>query len=229
MSGDETSPSDDPTEGNSKLSPRADFDRALSATASLVESGVLQWRLSGGARINPRLDEEAVVRAVGPKDTKDRQKFERILSQEIVPSLNRAARSIGAFAFEAPQDLSPTDRHEQAARSKAVKERLYSDALQQRVLIRRTCKGSVLEGVRWDISIKKHDLGTGSVPDLPYGTIEMAFAASAEEGPLSFFGVSSQRQVVSFDCHLHDLDGLLADLMDLKSNLEKLSAERTGK
>ena len=211
----------------SKLSTREQFDRVLGQVKSLLASGALRWRLTGSGTITPRLDEDEVERSVGPSDCAERKLLEQILNREIVPGLNRAAagRVRDPFSFLIERELSPSDREEQSSRNDIVTRELYDDALRQRTLIRRTCKGSVLEELRWDISVKKHDLRTGGVPDIPYATIELVYLeTTADAGGLSLAAMAVPRRTVTFDCHLQDLEALIKDLSDLRNNLQKLTA-----
>jgi len=206
-----------------KLSPRDAFESVLHQTRVLVDTGALHWRITGNVVIAPRVDESAALEVLGDS----RPLFNHILSKEIVPGLNREARSpAGIFMHFEGQEKDPAVIQERQARDVRIKETLFTDALSHRILIRRTSKGSVLDGLRWDISVKKHDLGAGTIPDIPYATIELRFADFVKDPAsgnfLDVFGVNNAR-ATSFDCHLHDLEAVLKDLTDLKDNLEKMS------
>jgi hypothetical protein len=224
------SPPVPPQEQSSELSTREQFDQVLGQVKLLLSSGALYWRLAGAGTITPRLDDDEVTRSVGPRGGPERQVFEQVLTREIVPAINRAARMPAPwesiFMVFHHGELSASVREEQSRRQKLIARELYDDGLQQRVFVRRTSKGSALEDIRWDISIKKHDLRTGGVPDVPYATIELIYleTTAGTEGAPSFLAMSAPRRTITFDCHLHDLDALLKDLNDLRANLQKLAA-----
>jgi len=220
-----TIPEDETLSGrDSKLSSRRDFEEVLRITTRFVESRALWWKLSARAIISPRLDEQAVSKDLGPKDSETRKIFEKILSREIIPALNKAADSLPVFSRQLELvELDEEDKEEFSERTKLVAEALLSNSLRQRLLIRKTCKGPTLEELRWDISIKKHDLGTGSVPDIPYATLEIVLIPDVGDlNPFSILGLGAARQVFVFDCHLDDLEEILRDLSNLRDNLSKL-------
>ena len=185
------------------------------------------WKLAFPPGVVPRLDEQAASPVVGVKDSESKKRFERILSREIVPALNRASGFFNLPMQELRQTRSQEDEEELRHRAEDVKARLYTKTLEERLLIRKTCKGPMLEDLKWDISIKKHDLSGGTVPNIPYGTIELVMASEADgSNPLALLFGGSQRHTLAFDCHLHDLDAILRDLQELRNNLDRLTAER---
>jgi hypothetical protein len=220
-------------EGGSKtakgnLSSLPEFEAAIGMVENLVKAGALWWKMSLPAFLYPRLDEQMAAPLIGAKDSDERRQFERILSREILTALNRAAgmQLGGRFPPERNLELSPQEKTEFETRAKVVRDRLYTKSLEERVLIRKTSKGPTLEDLRWDISIKKHDLGHGTIPNIPYATIEIVLASESMDGnPLaSIFG--GDRKVHAFDCHLGDLDAMIRDLTDLRKNLQSLTESR---
>lgn len=212
----------------SGLSSTEDFEHALAAVKQLQLTGALWWKLSSPNLISPRIDDEAASNAIGPKGSSERAQFDRIMVREIVPSLNIAAGTI-TYGFEnIEQNLNDKQKKELARRRQLVKEELYTSALAQRLAIRRTSKGTALDDLSWDISIKKHDLGVGRVADIPYATVEFVLtrASSGSDFDVDLFRLLSQaRDVFTFDCHLDDIDAILRDLSKLRDNLASLARE----
>jgi hypothetical protein len=213
------------------LSSDADFDGALSTVKELVGLGLLRWQISGAGSLSARVEDgrDVTLRA-GEPGSEARARFDDILTAEIVPLFNAIAGAPTLLTWT--EGVSGADVNEvRRARSAKVKDAIFEPSIRDRVVVRQTSKGPVLEEVHWDISIKKHDLLTGSVSDVPYATIELIYrdAAMDVRNPLTAFGIGAPPKSIAFDCHLRDLEALMADLKSLHENLSKVSAEISAK
>ena len=196
----------------------------MTAVKGLRDSGAFRWQVSGAGSLSARLDDTAeVAERVGAPKSESRIAFEKVLRTEIVPIVNRLA------GVPIPSDLVFEDRPELtgellATRTKLVEAAIFDPSLRQRVTVRKTSKGPVLEELRWDISVKKHDLATGKLPDIVFATIELIYLEAALEarGPAAMLGLGPPKRSLVFDCHSQDLDALINDLQSLRANLEKL-------
>jgi hypothetical protein len=213
------------------FSPREHFERALTTAQRLLETQALWWRLSSSG-VEPRLDAQRVDPEF--KDDKEgRQVFERILNAEIVWALDMVAldeSSLGAalrriLPSAKKGDLDPATLRDIQDRVAKVHAAFATPGFRQRAQIRRTCKGAALEEIRWDISVKKHDLSEGKIDDIPFATIELLFSNDQTTGglPPAFRRMFDRPESVYFDCHVEDLDTVIRELETLRDNLRQLA------
>lgn len=206
------------------------FAEAVRHAKQLNAEQSLWWRLGTASGISARLDEERIKEHFSSED--HRVEFEKILDTEIIPALEQAINSgislymlIRRFGGEKPTE---EDQKEIKRRSELVRTELVSRSMKERALIRATAKGCALDELRWDISVKKHDLSKGALQDIPYATLQIILSPEDDSfGPQtlvrSFFGASRKSFVI--DCHADDLDVLIRDLSTARDNLRGLSQE----
>jgi len=215
--------------------PRAQFDETLGQAKELLDAKALWWRLSSTG-VEPRLDRQMVQERI--KDDKKRRVFERVLNREIVWALDIIALDYElsqAFTNVEPRvkmsAMPPAFVEDVRSRVAKVHEVFATREFRERAILRRTCKGSALENLTWDISVKKHDLIEGPVADVAYAKIELTFSAALPAGfpPLQLRRMfSPPPDAISFDFHVEDLEALIRELGILRDNLRRLGAPAGG-
>ncbi len=218
-----------------------EFLSALETAEKLFRDGELRWRVKPDCSVVGSIDDAVLERAFDGADAAGQ--FKRILGVDISMAMTAAANdqpmheTLG-FATHVlvgariSPSLSQEDKEFMSARLVKVKDTLFQKSLRERVLIRRTCKKEVLGGLRWDINIKKHDLGEGTLDDIPYATIALHTSETFDINTILisniFMGQRATGESIVFDCHVDDLNDLIRDLTEIRDNLRLLTQTDAG-
>ncbi len=116
-------------------------------------------------------------------------------------------------------------------RLEEVKKELVPPNLKERVILRKTSQGFVLQNATWQVITKKHDQDRGKLSDIPCGCLSLTYS-SLRSNPtllrLGAKGVSVELPTVrepnrlTLELHHAEVEELIETLTDLRDNLEKV-------
>ena len=131
--------------------------------------------------------------------------------------------------------LTKLGRPEMDWRLKKIKETLVPYNLKERVTLRQTSKASVLDGITWELAIKKQDEIKGVLDEIPYATLCISYASPlisgpalrirSEEGSLEIPMVSEPKQL-NLELHQADIEEMIKILSLVRDNLVTMRSER---
>lgn len=131
--------------------------------------------------------------------------------------------------------LKATKERELVWRLEEIKKTLVPANLKERVMLRQTSKGSILDRITWELGIKKHDEVKGALDGIPYAnlcisyaspfTSGVAFRVRSEEGSLEVPMVSEPKQL-NLELHEADIEEMLKILNLVRDNLIKMREEK---
>ena len=117
------------------------------------------------------------------------------------------------------------------SRLEDVKKELVPANLKERVILRKTSQGFVLQNVTWQVIIKKHDQDRGKFSDIPCGCLSIRYGSPPSNlASISIQGEGRSMQLpavrephrLTLELHQAEVEELIETLTDLRDNLEKL-------
>ena len=131
--------------------------------------------------------------------------------------------------------LKTTGERELVWRLEKIRAALVPANLKERVMLRRTSKGSILDCITWELGIKKHDEVKGPLDGITYAnlcisyaspfTSGVAFRVRSEEGSLEVPMVSEPKQL-NLELHESDVEEMIKILTLVRDKLVNMRSER---
>lgn len=131
--------------------------------------------------------------------------------------------------------LKELETHELKWRLEKVREMLVPSNLKERVMLRRTTKGLILDRITWELGIKKHDQVKGPLDEIPYANLVISYASPLTNGPafrartkeasLEIPMISEPKQL-NLELHEADVEEMIKILSLVRDNLRKMREEK---
>jgi hypothetical protein len=216
--------------------PRKVFSVALALLKGLLDSKDLRVSVHGTDEVEFVINGEK-LEAI-PKD-----KFKDGLTREhfltLIPTEFESLVKVATYSDptrglqnEIPSKiLNEVGKEEFLWRFQQVKKELVPPNLEERVMLRRTSQGFVLQNVTWQVITKKHDQTRGKLSDIPCGCLSITYGSPQTNLVSIRFGTKDRSvelpairepKQLMLELHQADVDELIENLKDLCDNLEKV-------
>jgi len=220
--------------------PRKVFMAALTLLKELLDSKGLRVSLDGTGEIELIINGEN-LEAI-PKD-----KFKDGLTREhfltLIPTEFESLVKVATYPDptrglqnEIPSKiLNEVGKEEFLWRFQQVKKELVPSNLEERVMLRRTSQGFVLQNVTWQVITKKHDQTRGKLSDIPCGCLSITYGSPQTSLSRVRFRTKSvslelptvrEPNQLTLELHQADIEELIESLTDLRDNLEKIKKSK---
>lgn len=219
--------------------PREVFSGAVALAKELLQSKSLALRVDRDGDVQLDLQTDAIAELPDEKfpPPLTRSLFHVLVRTELSSLLTACTYSDAARAIknEIPEEVvQEVGMEELQWRLEEIRCDLGPLNLGERVKLRKTTKGPVLEEITWEIGVKKDDEVEGKLGDVPFVNLCIKYADPAAAQPrLRFFGdkgsltISAPVQVerVTFQLHEADIQEVIETLSDVRDRLVQM---RTG-
>lgn len=212
-------------EKESPFEPIKDIRKALHDCRKLMDDGVISLELRYPYDVVFRVDEEKFEN-LDNWGEKKREKFRRLLSQEITLGLESALSGDIVSAFGPPVFDSETVRKEAEVITEETRKVLVTPAVEDWSRVKHSSKNSVLQSVEWEINTKERDQHLGDLKHLRYATVRLWYSKTWEM-PRSkrffFFApfLEKKNESLTVDLHPNEIKGLINDLTKIVKALDK--------
>lgn len=211
----------------SPFEPIKDIRKALHDCRKLMDDGVISFELRYPYDVVFRVDEKKFEN-LDSWDEKKREKFRKLLSQEITSGLE-GALSGDIFPAFAPQAFdSDMARKVAEVIVEETRKVLVTPAIEDWSRVKQSSKNSVFQSVEWEINTKERDRHLGDLKHLRYATVRLWYSKTGEIGRdkrFFFFPFPPFTEIVNqsltLDLHSNEIKGLIKDLTKILKALEK--------
>lgn len=217
------------------------FSAALDIARGLANSKGLRIDVDVSGDLVVNIDSEKFAEVPDDKFKAGltRDSFERLLRTEFDSLLEAAMYDDAVTGVKARVPRSVVDEvgvEEFVWRVGKVEKALVPAGLRERVTLRKTTDAFVIEDLRWQVGVRKHDNARGKLQDIPYGCFSIAYdCARTSAGALRIvYGedmaielpVVREPKQITLELHEADVEELIETLTELRNKLKKL---RKGK
>lgn len=212
-------------EKESPFEPIKDVRKALHNCRKLMDDGVISLELRYPYNVVFRVDEKKFEN-LDSWDEKKREKFRRLLSQEITSGLEGALSGDIVPAFAPHVFDSDMARKVAEVIMEETRKVLVTPAIEDWSRVKHSSKNSVLQSVEWEINTKERDRHWGDLKHLRYATVRLWHSEAGEMGRdkrLFFFPpfLETKNKSLTFDLHSNEIKGLINDLAKILKALDK--------
>ena len=212
-------------EKESPFAPIRDVRKALHDCRKLMDDGVISLELRCPYNVVFRVDDEKFEN-LDSWDEKKREKFRKLLSQEITLGLESALSGEIVPAFAPYIFDSKTARKEAEVIMEETRKVLVTPAIEDWSRVKHSSKNSVLQSVEWEINTKERDRHLGALKHLRYATVRLwhSKAEEMERGKRLFFFppfFETKNKSLTFDLHSIEIKGLINDFTKILKALDK--------
>lgn len=209
----------------SPFAPIKDVRKALHDCRKLMDDGIIGLELRYPYNVVFRIDEKKFEN-LDSWDKKKREKFRRLLSQEITSGLESALSGDIIPAFAPDVFHSNTARKMAEVIMEETKKVLVTPAIEEWSRVKHSSKNSVLQSVEWEINTKERDRHWGDLKHLRYATVRLWHSEAGEmrrDKRLFFFPPFSEtkNKSLTFDLHSNEIKELINDFTKVLKALDK--------
>lgn len=204
-----------------------EFKVAVLATKELISDNIAKVRIFSDGIVDISLDEQLFEKREIAEI--DKNKLKIFLNTEIpvviTASLQEKPRQMLRMMLPGNEyDRKKEIREEFDKKIEFVKEKLITQQIKQRVLLREISKNDILDELKWDISIKCHDMEKGTIDKFQFATLQFICNKGGPIPPFLIKGhVGKKIKTLTVDVRLEDLEQLIDDLNVLRNNLKQIS------
>jgi len=212
----------------SSFSSFEEFKKTVLITKDLITDKIAKLRIFSNGIVHIGLDEQLFEKKGIIEIEKD--KLKELLNTEIPvvisASLQERPRQILSMMLPGDEyDKKRDVREEFDKKIEFVKENLITPQTEQRILLREISKNDVFDELKWDISIKCHDLEKGAIDHLQFATLQFICNTGRSLPPFLMAYGGKKPTTLTIDVHLEDLEQLIYDLNVLLNTLKQISSK----